>query len=73
MAKDVVVRFTNSGDVDGSVTPTLTVGGLAAVDINGVAIAPTGGSTVLANSFLDVTWAGVALVRSQHLAVCVSY
>jgi hypothetical protein len=68
MVRDVVVTFENGGDLDGTITPTLTIGGVPAFDSSGIEISPTpptvlvpfGGEPVSA-SFL-----GVALARGPN-------
>jgi hypothetical protein len=71
MAKNVVVRFTNSGDVDGTITPTIVV-----TDKDGLASGPippdASPAPVPHGSYLDVTWTAVRLSRGSN-NVCVNY
>jgi hypothetical protein len=68
MTADVVVTFGNSGDIDGIVTPTISVRGGTAIPHNPVSI------PVLANGSAIATWANVVFNRGPTAnSVCVNY
>lgn len=69
ITRDVIVTFTNSGDLAGLITPILTVGGNPATPPGNITVPAKVG---IVNGTADATFLGVTLARGSN-DVCANY